>query len=440
MARWPLVSLHDTQVECARAFNGGNSECSWPGHAPIWFHPLLKRVLLTWHCASRGPIGELPNDQKMTRSLSRTLHGRAALDAFTAYLALKVPDQRPPDELRGQDRSDYANYQAVLTFVAELASMGARHVYLESGERVPLGQARFRPYQGDPDIDGDEGTVGFHPWTVSLDGIRVRMSAPGVLEMADRWGDSAKFGTSKQAPFGAAHWETDVWDLPAPVAPLFIGELREPTLTKYASTMAQKLFETAPTDRQRAELTIASYYQTVWCSSEAPKVYWFSGPSAAIQAMGPYNSGGGSYSKTMRERALMSFDMEITARLQGKRDYLKSEIYKAISGAVKYDVWETILDLVVTSKVQGAFNRMGLIVDYDLVGWYEMLQYEGAKLPEVVISFIEMTREAWLMFPARDAVYAVERPVSREETGRGTQRLRFSNGEVLEMKLLSDLL
>ena len=133
----------------------------------------------------------------MSRSLSRTLQGRAALDAFLSYLEPASRDQGPRTELRGHSsRSSFVNHQAVLSFLDDLVARKARHVYLGNGERLLLSQAKFRPKQGDPDIDGDEGTFGFGDWRISLDGIRIRMSGQGILEMADRWGDSVAFGST----------------------------------------------------------------------------------------------------------------------------------------------------------------------------------------------------------------------------------------------------
>lgn len=139
----------------------------------------------------------------MSRVLSRTLRGRAALDAFRAWLAagghLATSNRRTPD--------DDANYEAVTAFLTDLAQRGAKRVWLEQlswheqQPSLPLRSARFRPKQGDPDTDGDEGTAGFGAHRISLDGLRARITAPGILEMADRWGDSVAFATSSDADF-----------------------------------------------------------------------------------------------------------------------------------------------------------------------------------------------------------------------------------------------
>lgn len=139
----------------------------------------------------------------MSRVLSRTLRGRAALDSFRAWLAaggrLATIGRRTPD--------DDANHEAVTAFLSDLAQHGAKRVWLEQlswhdqQPSLPLGTARFRPKQGDPETDGDEGTVGFGDHRISLDGLRARITAPGILEMADRWGDSVAFATSPDADF-----------------------------------------------------------------------------------------------------------------------------------------------------------------------------------------------------------------------------------------------
>ena len=130
----------------------------------------------------------------------------------------------------------------------------------------------------------------------------------------------------------------------------------------------------------------------------------------------------------------MRFDMEITARLQGKRDALKAELAEAISAILDYDTWDSIMNLVVESRVQAAFDRMGLIVDYDKVVWYEFLRTQGVTLPDIVTSFVEMTSSTWMLFPTRDSVYAVEHPISQKTGPNGHKQIIFSNDDVLFFK------
>ena len=369
----------------------------------------------------------------MSRSMSTTLRGKSALDALAAYFAPASGDWGEPEELRGRSRDNYANHQAVSTFLRELFEKRSRHVYLEDGERIPLGRARFRPYQGDPDVNGDEGTVGFHPYTISLDGIRIRISAPGVLEMADRWGDAAGFGTSPDAAFDQANWETDEWDLPEPIMPLAIKNIQERTLKKYASSLSARLLDPGPTNRQCAELAIVNHYRSVFSSADVPKIYWFNGPESAISALPLEGKGGLGNRKTLRDRALMKFDMESTVQLLGEKDKLRDDLNNLISNGMNYDLDEALLQLVINGNRQDAYSKMGLATDYFLLAWYETLQLRGVKLPEVVLSFMQMTNETWLLFPMRHAIHAVERPVSIKTTKEGIRLVGFSNGESLEL-------
>lgn len=369
----------------------------------------------------------------MSRSMSTTLRGKSALDALAAYFAPASGGWGEPEELRGRSRDDYANHQAVSTFLRELFEKRSRHVYLEDGERIPLGRARFRPYQGDPDVNGDEGTVGFHPYTISLDGIRIRISAPGVIEMADRWGDAAGFGTSADAAFDQANWETDEWDLPAPVMPLAIKSIQEEALKRYASSLASRLFDPGPTNRHCAELAIVNHYRAVFSSADVPQICWFNGPEAAIAALSPDGRGGLGNRKTLRDRALMKFDMESTVQLLGKKDELRNVVNRIITDEIYFDFDGALLELVISGKRQDSLSIMGLAADYSLLAWYETLHLRGVKLPKVVLSFMQMTNETWLMFPMRHAIHAVERPVSIKTTKEGNRLVGFSNGESLEL-------
>ena len=127
----------------------------------------------------------------MSRVLSRTLRGHAALRAAIAWF----------------ETESTTSYDALILFLDDLRARGSRRVYEEKFDweerqvSYTLGEARFRPKLGDPDIDGDEGTFGFGDRQVSLDGTKLKIKAPGVLEMVDRWADCAVFGTHTSALF-----------------------------------------------------------------------------------------------------------------------------------------------------------------------------------------------------------------------------------------------
>lgn len=102
-----------------------------------------------------------------------------------------------------------ADHTAVAAFLAKVKDCGARRVWLEpvicedQPKALSLGMARFRPKQEDPDIGGDEGTVGFGEHRISLDGLHAWLNPAETLKLADRWGDSVVFAMSL-ATFGAA--------------------------------------------------------------------------------------------------------------------------------------------------------------------------------------------------------------------------------------------
>lgn len=362
--------------------------------------------------------------------MARTLRGKAALEAIVEYLAPTNGDWGPPDALRGRTRADYANHQAISSFLAELRAKGSRRIYLESGEALPLSQARFRPIKGDPETD-DEGTIGFGSSRISIDGIRIRMSAPGVLEMADRWGDSCTFGTSADAQFEETLWETDEWDLSEPVPPLAIDQNQVEAFRFQSSEMAASLFETRVTDRAHAEAAIRAHYANVGLiGAVPPTVNWFDGPNAAIEALGRDGSGGVGLTKSLRDRAVLQFEREITARLQGRRGALHEQVWQMVSRDIGADTLGAILRLVTDRRVQQAFGYLGLIAHYKHLAWYEFLRVSGVVLPDVIRSFCTMTAETWLLFPARDKVFAVERPVGIEAAGR-SRVLLFANGDRL---------
>lgn len=370
----------------------------------------------------------------MNRSLSRTLRGRAALDACLAYLAPASRDWGPSGKLpSAAQRNSYANHQAVKSFLAELGAKKARHVYLADGERLPLGHARFRPSKGDPDIDGDEGTFGFGNSRISLDGIRIRMSAQGVLEMADRWGDSAVFGTAADAAFEATLWETDEWDLPAAVQPVVVCGAQVTAFTPQITALVSHFFEVAPTDRISAEKAIHDHYKRTTgiyeVNGTGPIIRWCSSPAAALAAFRESGRMASGWTKSLRDSALFGFNQEIDVRLGDQVTSLRRQLGAAVAQAIGGDLDGMLADAIFEKAGHWAFARLGIGHDIELLAWYKLLEFNGIVLPADVHSFCEMTRSAWLLFPS-DTVFAVERPTAIERNVDGIV-LIFSDREKL---------
>lgn len=385
----------------------------------------------------------------MTRSRSRTLRGHAALRAAVDWFGL--PAERP-DDLRGvYARNDHANREAILAFLADLKARGSRRVYRrpdpfdETQDSVPLAATRFRPLVGEPDIDGDGGVFGFGPWGTSLEGVRIRMSATGVLEMADRWGDDAMLGSHADAPFDDTVWDTDEWDLPAPVAPLHVPADAVERFAPRAAAIAANILATHPTDRGTAGAAIAAHLKACRPWSDPPPVTWFASPGAAFDALSAANARYGNLKRDLRDRPLFEFDQETTVRLngsvatcghavlkKGRGAAVRDAVWRLTGASLRHDTQRTMLDMIVARGVQSGFDYMGLIADHARLTFYEFLRANGAELSDTAATFCAMTSSVWLMFPAPTMIYAVDRPMAAV-ADQGEITLIFSDDDRLSL-------
>lgn len=340
----------------------------------------------------------------MSRQL--TVRGHVALEAFVNYLAPVDGSWGSVEDLRGSSRYDYANHQAIVSFLDELRGYGARRVYLEHGESVPVSRARFRCPGEAPAIPSQAGVFGFGTTTISLFGTRARMSASGVLSISDAWGDTICFGTSSDAAFAETEIELDEWDLPAPVPPLVIPDEAIQQFKPQAAAIAATLLATHPTDRARAEAAIGAHWRACRYMGTVPEIRWFASPSQAISAL----RGSGGLRKTMRDRALRDFDVEVAVRLQAGNSVAEDDIWKIADAPLNCRVSYAVRDTIYASKVNAAREYLGIISDYRKLNWYVFLKSCGVNLPDVVASFCTMTAETWLIFPTYEVILAVERP------------------------------
>jgi hypothetical protein len=360
-----------------------------------------------------------------------TIRGAAALAAFANYLC---PDQsgwdRPEEIIGVTARNGYANRRAVIGFTEELCNQGRRSVFLEDGGTVPLSRARFREPGENPDLPSQEGVFGFGKAAIGLYGIRARMSAPGVLEIANAWGDSVRFGTSSAAAFSDVVWEADQWDLPTSVPPLTISLETVEAFKLQASIFSAAVLSTEGAEREAACAAIRAHWRVCHSRSPVPKVQWFAGPNAALSALAASGSHATGLRKTLQDRALMDFDHEITARSSYQGERAKDQIWRNANEAVGYDIYEGILERIVASRVQPGFEFMGLAASYPRLVWYQFLKHIKVELSEVVSTFCEMTAKVWLLFPTLDYIFAVEPPISVDITGTGCVLL-FGDGDRL---------
>ena len=360
-----------------------------------------------------------------------TVRGYAALEAFVNYLAPASGRWGPPEKLRGvPSRNGYANHQAIVYFLDELRGSGTRRVHLEDGETVPLSRARFRSPGENPDLSSQEGVFGFGKTAIGLYGTRARMSAPGVLEIADGWGDSVRFGTSAEAAFTDTVWESDEWDLPAPVPPIIVPEGAVERFKPRAAAITASLLTTHLTDHTAADAAIRAHWRACHYRETVPEVRWFAGPDEAITALRDFDARASGLKKTLRDRALMHFDFEVTARFKGRGSSMKDAIWQIAEAPLRYDVRSAVLDRIVARRVQPAFDYLGLVSDFQRLAWYRFLQSFNVGLPEVVATFCAMTAETWLLFPTPDVVFAVERPAASELNDRECA-LVFANADCL---------
>lgn len=166
------------------------------------------------------------------------------------------------------------------------------------------------------------------------------MSAPGVLEMGDRWGDGESFGSHADAPFDDTIWDTDEWDLPAPVQPLSIPASAVEHFLPRAAAIAVDVLATHPTDRATAGAAIAGHMKACRPWSSPPPVTWFASPSAALDARSAAKIGYGNLARDLRDRPLFNFDQETTVRLNGSAaSYGHSLWDKGRGTAVRDAVW-----------------------------------------------------------------------------------------------------
>lgn len=362
-----------------------------------------------------------------------TIRGYAALAAFADYLGPANGDWGRPDDLRGVTvRNGYANHQAVIRFIEELRTQSRRSVFLEDGKAVPLSRARFREPGDNPDLTTQEGVFGFGKAAIGLYGTRARMTAPGVIEIADGWGDSVRFGTSSTAAFAEAVWESDEWDLPAPIPSLTIPFGAVEAFGRSASVITTAVLATGSEDREAACAAITAHWEACHYSSRAPEVQWYAGPDSALSALASSRVFSAGLRKTLRDRALMHFDFEISARLGGKGSGVKDAIWRLTSASLGYDAQMAVVDRIVARRVQPAFDYMGLFADYRRLAWYRFLREQGVDLPGVVSTFCTMTANAWLIFPTCDVVFAVERP-SAVEQNDAAYTLIFGDGDRLAL-------
>lgn len=360
-----------------------------------------------------------------------TVRGYAALDAFLKHLGPDNGDWGKAINLRGATaRNGYANHQAVACFIEELKVNNRRSVYVETGETVPISLARFRKPGNNPDIPAQEGVFGFGKVALGLYGTRARISAPGILEIADAWGDSVRFGTSSAAAFENTVWETDQWDLPEPVPSLTISSEMVAVFKIQGSIVSKSALSPREDDRDLAYAAIAAHWKACHYRSCAPEVRWFPSPDAALIALSKEPAFIGGLKKTLRDRALMDFDFELAARLNGQVFDAKDAVFQLAAASVGHDTQMAILDRVVASQVHAGFNFMGLFTDYPRLIWYQFLRGQGVHLPDVVSTFCDMTSTAWLIFPTPDVVFAAERPRSVEQS-ETTYTLVFSDGDRL---------
>lgn len=365
----------------------------------------------------------------MTRSRSRTLRGHAALRAAVDWFG---PPAERPEELRGVPaRNDHANREAVLAFLADLKARRSRRVYCskfaweEKQASYPLGEARFRPLVGNPDSDGDGGVFGFGPVGTTLEGIRIRISAPGVLEISDRWGDGASFGSHVDAPFDDTMWDTDEWDLPAPVPPLPLPIDAVERFAPRAKAIAADVTDPDSTDHAAAEAAIAAHWKACRPWSDPPPITWFASPGAALDALSTAKTGYGNIKRNLRDRPLFNFDEETTVRLngsgaacghavrnKGRGTAVREAVWRLTGASLEHDTQRAMLDMVVARGVQPGFDYMGLIADHARLAFYEFLRANGADLSDIAATFCAMTSSVWLLIPAPTMIYAVDRPVA----------------------------
>jgi hypothetical protein len=358
----------------------------------------------------------------------RTVRGSAAWTALIDYLGPDGGDWGPPDDLRGQaTRGAYATQQAVVQFLAELRGKRSRRVYLEDGTSLPLSRVRFREPGENPAISEQEGLFGYSKASISLYGMRGRISAPGVLEFADRWADSVRFGTSPEAAFADCVWEADQWDLPEPVSTLCITEAEVEQFKPRALAIAQSVLHTRRTDRVAAEAAITAHYRVCRPHSTLPEIRWFDGPVSAVKALHELSTSCSPIRQDLQDRKLVRFNHEVTVRLDGKRSALRSALWLMAQQALGYEAFEGILNWIVEQRVQAAFGYMGLIASFDDLIWYQFLQSSGLTLDEVAATFCDLVTEVWLLFPTSGVILMVERP-KRVETSEQGCMLVFRDG------------
>lgn len=351
--------------------------------------------------------------------MSRTLRGRAALNAFVDYLS------------PSGNRNDYANHQAMLTFLDEIAKSRARYVYPDYGKRISIGQARFRP-----DQDEDEGTIGFGKRQITLNGIRVRISAAGVLVMSDRWADSIEFSTSADADFDDEDaYSPDEWDLPGPVPPLIIDEAQVAAFSPRIASLVSELLAISQTDRAKVECAICERFRShtgYYEDGEAgPTIQWYASPHTALAAYKASGRDGLGLVQSLRDRPLSNFNRDVEVRLAGQADALRIALGNSVKLALGADPNERITDSMFREAGWRALHGIGLARDVELLAWYDFLEFNGVVLPEDVRLFSDLTRSVWLLFPT-SVVFAVERPTAVERTATDLTFM-FADGNALTL-------
>ncbi|MEZ0496909.1 hypothetical protein ACAX61_11520 [Sphingomonas sp. IW22] len=271
------------------------------------------------------------------------------------------------------------------------------------------------------------------------------MSAPGVLEMGDRWGDGESFGSYADAPFDDTVWDTDEWDLPAPVPPLCIPADAVEHFLPRAAAIAADVLATHPTDRAAADAAIAAHMKACHPWSSPPSVTWFASPAAALDALAVAKTHCGNLKRSLRDRPLFGFDQETTVRLNGsvaacgyavsnrsRGTAVRDAVWRLASAALRHDAHRAMLDMIIARGVQSGFDYMGLIADHERLAFYEFLRANGADLPNIAATFAAMTSSVWLMFPAPPTILAVDRPVAAVGDEEGIN-LVFSDGGRLSL-------
>ena len=243
--------------------------------------------------------------------------------------------------------------------------------------------------------------------------------------MGDRWGDGASFGSHADAPFDDTMWDTDEWDLPAPVPPLPLPVDAFERFAPRAGAIAADVTDPDSTDHRAAEVAIAAHWKACRPWSDPPPVTWFASPGAALDALSAAKTGYGNLKRDLRDRPLFNFDQETTVRLNGSvaawghavwnrgcGTAVRDAVWRLTGESLEHDTQRAMLDMIVARGVQSGFDYMGLIADHARLTFYEFLRANGAELSDTAATFCAMTSSVWLMFPAPTMIYAVDRPMA----------------------------